>query len=71
MAAIYEALKVKTTSSRTDQNLVISEFSHSQNVDCHFTFCLQQQSSDSCEEQCNEAQVSKELSMTDRGSFVN
>ena len=70
---MYEALKIKTTSSSSDQNqnMVISEFSHSQNVDCHFTFCLQQQSSDSCEEQCNEAQVSNELSMTDRGSFVN
>ena len=67
---MYEALKIKTTSSSSDQNqnMVISEFSHSQNVDCHFTFCLQQQSSDSCEEQCNEAQVSNGLSMTEAAS---
>ena len=66
-AAWNKASKIKTTSSRTDQNqnTVISEFSISQNADYHFSDCLQQQSSGSCHELRNEAHVNNKLSRTE------
>ena len=66
-AASNEALKSKTTSNGTDknQNTVNSQFITSQKVNCQLPDCLQQQSSDSCEELHNEAHVNNKLNATE------